>query len=228
MVKFDNPFIVFVILFPGILCNALLLVLLHFLGISPQSLLNSEVMTLGFGSVFSLLMGIFLLFLSQKNKLARPYRLHFFKTKNLNLALESLTMPLVEIEKKIKKDFDKTVSLENANNRLFIKEIFDDIYYSLDRKIGIPRIMSLRLLIEFLPVCITGIGCILFLTFTSGIYLYKTQGIPPFFLLFIIFQLISLYIAYKGLRYLENRFYRACLNVYTSKQYRNLNFKTTN
>jgi hypothetical protein len=230
VLKFNNQFIVFIVLFPGILCNILIVILLQCTGFSIANYLDSEVLILGFGSVFSLLMGAFILALSQENfilinLLVKKYRLRFFKTQYLTKEIDKLTMELPDIETKIKEDFGKEVSLENATNGSYIKEIFDDIYYGLNRAISIPKIVSIRLLRDFLPPCIIAIGLVGMFTLLTGVFLVFKSTLPLELVLFFLFQIIIFGISKISLLDLDAKYYSACLNVYTAKQYRDLNFK---
>lgn len=231
MINFDNPFIVFIILFPGIFFNVLLVVLLQFLGLDATHLISSEIMILGFGSVFSLLVGIVLWSITEndnrlKNFFVKKYRLRFFESTRFQERLQNLTMSLPEIELKIREDFGREIQLENVKSGALVKEVFDNIFYGLHKNIKMARIVSIRLFIEFLPICIVALALLMIFTVIGSIIHFIFGG--EIFQLSIYFCfLLVIYIACKvGLRYLDDQYFYNCLSVYTAKQYRDLDYST--
>jgi len=225
MFQFDDRYIIFVILSPGIFTIGLIYILLNLCGVPILSIsFNNSLIDFGFGAIISLVIGCILWYANHKGHFVDKYRLK----KILNeiedeTLLEALGMTLEELKEKFKVDFKKEFIPHKGKSQL--KEFhsnFTDIYYGLNRVIGLKTPSAVKLLREFLEQIIVSIKLLLIPSFLVLIYLimeydWQTNTIITF-VVSVTLVLLSL-LLHKALQAKDRRFYIALLDVYTANHY---------
>lgn len=225
MFTVDDKYIILVILCPGIFALGLLYILFQALHLPFVANLN-YVLVAGFGVVSSLFIGLSLFYCNKKEWFVKKYRLgSIAKEIKEGTLLKGLTMNLNEINQKFQLDFGKTFfsdSITLSDLRLN----FDDIYFGLDRKIGLKMPSALKLLREFLQQIIIVFKLSFIIYFIVGIIhliaCYWEEQLIYFYTISLVFFMIWSIILHKTLSVFDRRFYYALLNVYTAKHYQNI------
>lgn len=226
MFKFDDRYIIFVILSPGIYAIGLIYLLLNLCGIPISISFSNGIIDIGFGAITSLLVGCLLWYANHKGKIVSKNRLsQILKDIENETLLQPFDITLEQLKEKFKSDFKKDFIPIQGNNQL--KELnsnFTDIYYGLDRIIELKTPSAVKLLREFLEQIIVAIHLLLIpyvLVIIRLLMMYGWNDATTITTILFILLLVASFLLHKTLYAKDKRFYTALLDVYTANHYWN-------